>query len=75
MRPGRVLGVTLMIASPALLQLGGALAALVSGHIVEILPDGRLAHFPWVGIVLIGTTLVVGVLIWRIQRGVLRNPR
>ena len=53
----------------ALQQLAGGLAALVSGHIVHIAADGRLEHFPWVGNVLIGTTLVVGVLIWRLQRG------
>lgn len=58
----------------ALQQLAGGLAALVSGHIVQIQPDGRLAHFPWVGNVLIGTTLVVGVLIWRLQRDVKPSP-
>ncbi|HEY1130842.1 MAG TPA: MFS transporter [Roseateles sp.] len=47
----------------ALQQLAGGLAALVSGHIVTIAPDGRLEHFPWVGNVLIGTTLIVCVLI------------
>ena len=52
----------------ALQQLAGGLAALVSGHIVTIAPDGRLEHFPWVGNVLIGTTLVVGLLIWPLAR-------
>lgn len=47
----------------ALQQLAGGVAALVSGHIVSIAPDGRLEHFPWVGNVLIGTTLLVCVLI------------
>ena len=53
----------------ALQQLAGGLAALVSGHIVTIGADGRLAHFPWVGNVLIGTTLIVCVLLWQLQRG------
>ena len=52
----------------ALQQLAGGLAALVSGHIVTIAPDGRLEHFPWVGNVLIGTTLIVCVLIWKIKK-------
>lgn len=53
----------------ALQQLAGGLAALVSGHIVVIAADGRLEHFPWVGNVLIGTTLIVCLLIWPLQRG------
>ncbi|MEO6279015.1 MFS transporter [Roseateles sp.] len=52
----------------ALQQLAGGLAALVSGHIVTMGADGRLEHFPWVGNVLIGTTLIVCVLIWAIKR-------
>jgi predicted MFS family arabinose efflux permease len=52
----------------ALQQLAGGLAALIAGHIVQIGPDGHVAHFAWVGNVLIGTTLVVGVLIWRLKR-------
>lgn len=52
----------------ALQQLAGGLAALVSGHIVTIAADGRLEHFPWVGNVLIGTTLIVCVLLWQLQK-------
>ena len=52
----------------ALQQLAGGLAALVSGHIVTVAADGRLEHFPWVGNVLIGTTLLVGLLIWPLAR-------
>jgi len=55
----------------ALQQLAGGLAALVSGHIVVIAADGRLEHFPCVGNVLIGTTLIVGLLI----RPLARRPR
>ena len=51
----------------ALQQLAGGVAALISGHIVQIGADGKLQHFPIVGNVLIGTTLAVCVLIWRIQ--------
>ncbi|MDG0856145.1 MFS transporter [Roseateles puraquae] len=52
----------------ALQQLAGGLAALISGHIVVIAADGRLEHFPWVGNVLIGTTLAVCVLIGPLAR-------
>ncbi|MDR7332922.1 MFS transporter [Roseateles asaccharophilus] len=52
----------------ALQQLAGGVAALVSGHIVVIAADGRLEHFPWVGNVLIATTLIVCVLLWRLTR-------
>jgi predicted MFS family arabinose efflux permease len=52
----------------ALQQLAGGVAALVSGHIVVIGADGRLEHFPWVGNVLVGTTLAVCVLIGPLAR-------
>ena len=52
----------------ALQQLAGGVAALVSGHIVVIAADGRLEHFPWVGNVLIATTLIVCVLIRPLSR-------
>ncbi len=60
----------------ALQQLAGGLAALVSGHIVTIAADGKLEHFPWVGNVLIGTTLIVCVLLWFLQKNApKRTPR
>lgn len=52
----------------ALQQLAGGVAALVSGHIVVIGAEGRLEHFPWVGNVLVGTTLAVCVLIGPLAR-------
>ncbi len=52
----------------ALQQLAGGLASLIAGHIVRIGADGRIEHFPWVGNVLIGTTLAVGAMIWRLRR-------
>jgi len=56
----------------AMQQLAGGLASLIAGHIVVIGADGRLEHFPWVGNVLIGTTLIVCVLIWQMHRGLTR---
>lgn len=58
----------------ALQQLAGGLASLVAGHIVQIGANGHVEHFPWVGNVLIGTTLVVAVLIWQLHRGMVRQP-
>jgi predicted MFS family arabinose efflux permease len=52
----------------ALQQLAGGLAALISGHIVTMGADGKLEHFPWVGNVLIGTTLTVCVLLALLKR-------
>lgn len=60
----------------ALQQLAGGLAALISGHIVVIGVDGKLAHFDWVGNVLIVTTLIVCVLLWQLQKDApKRTPR
>ena len=59
----------------ALQQLAGGLAALVSGHIVSIGADGKLAHFPVVGNVLIGTTLIVCVLLWFLQKNAQASAR
>jgi predicted MFS family arabinose efflux permease len=60
----------------ALQQLAGGLAALVSGHIVTIAADGKLEHFPWVGNVLIATTLICCVLLWQLQKNApSRSPR
>lgn len=54
--------------SAALQQLAGGVASVVSGHIVQFAPDGRLQHFPWVGNVVIASTAIAGFLIWRMQR-------
>ena len=49
-------------------QLSGALASLIAGHIVTFGADGKLQHFPIVGYVVIGSTLISGVAVWQIQR-------
>jgi len=46
----------------------GRLASLVAGHIVTQAADGRIEHFPQVGFVVVGTTLLAVGLVWRIQR-------
>jgi predicted MFS family arabinose efflux permease len=57
----------------ALQQLAGGVASLIAGAIVVIDASGRVRHFEWIGNVLIGTTLVVGVLIWRLHRDMVRE--
>ena len=51
-------------------QLAGGLASLVAGHIVEEGADGRIHHYEVAGYVVVTTSLLACVLLWRIQRGV-----
>lgn len=54
--------------SASIQQLAGGLASVVSGHIVTQGADGRLQHFDTVGYVVVGTSLVAGALLWRLNR-------
>jgi len=54
--------------SASIQQVSGGLASLVAGHIVTQAADGRIEHFPQVGFVVVGTTLLAVGLVWRIQR-------
>jgi hypothetical protein len=54
--------------SASIQQVSGGLASLVAGHIVTQAADGRIEHFPQVGYVVVGTTLLAVGLVWRIQR-------
>jgi predicted MFS family arabinose efflux permease len=56
--------------SAAIQQLAGGVASVIAGHVVSRSEDGKLLHFPVVGYVVVASTLVAGVLAWRIQRGV-----
>ncbi len=51
-------------------QLAGGLASLVAGHIVQEGADGRLHHYDVAGYVVVATSLLACVLMWRIQRGI-----
>jgi predicted MFS family arabinose efflux permease len=51
-------------------QLAGGLASLVAGHIVLQGADGRIHHYDVAGYVVVATSLLASVLLWRIQRGV-----
>jgi len=54
--------------SASIQQVSGGVASLVAGHIVTLGADGRIEHFPEVGYVVVGTTLVAVGLVWNIQR-------
>jgi len=51
-------------------QLAGGLASLVAGHIVQQGADGRIHHYDIAGYVVVATSILACVLLWRIQRGV-----
>jgi predicted MFS family arabinose efflux permease len=51
-------------------QLAGGLASLVAGHIVQQGADGRIHHYDIAGYVVVATSLLASVLLWRIQRAV-----
>jgi predicted MFS family arabinose efflux permease len=51
-------------------QLAGGFASLVAGHIVQQGVDGRIHHYDVAGYVVVATSLVASVLLWRIQRGI-----
>jgi predicted MFS family arabinose efflux permease len=53
--------------SASIQQLAGGFSSLAAGHIVSIGPDGRLLHFPVIGYVVVGTTLIATLLVRRIQ--------
>jgi len=51
-------------------QLAGGLASLIAGHVVSFGADGKLQHFPIVGYVVVGSTLMAAFMAWRIQQGI-----
>ena len=53
-------------------QLAGGLASLVAGHIVQEGSDGRIHHYDVAGYVVVATSLLACVLLWRIQRALQR---
>jgi hypothetical protein len=54
----------------SLSQLAGGLAAVVAGHIVQQGTDGRLHHYDVAGYVVVATSLLACVLLWRVERGI-----
>lgn len=56
--------------SASIQQLSGGVASVVAGHIVTLGADGRLQHFDVVGYVIVGSTLLASLLVWRLNRDV-----
>jgi predicted MFS family arabinose efflux permease len=56
-------------------QLSGGVASVVAGHIVSVGADGKLLNVPMVGYVVVGTTLVSAVLVWRIQQSIRKRQQ
>ena len=54
--------------SSSIQQVSGGVASVVAGHIVTSGADGRIEHFPEVGYVVVGTTLIAVWLVSRINR-------
>ena len=54
--------------SASIQQVSGGIASVAAGHIVSQGAYGRIEHFPQVGYVVVGTTLLAIGLVWRIQR-------
>jgi predicted MFS family arabinose efflux permease len=55
-------------------QLSGGLASLVAGHIVQVGADGRIEHYDTAGYIVVATSLFTAFLIWRVQKGLSREP-
>ena len=60
--------------SSSIQQVAGGVASVVAGHIVTSAPDGRIEHFPQVGYVVVGTTLLAIWMVSRINRQLQAMP-
>jgi predicted MFS family arabinose efflux permease len=56
--------------SASVQQFSGGIASVVAGQIVTLGSDGKLRHFDAIGYVIIGTSLIGLVLLWRLQRDI-----
>jgi predicted MFS family arabinose efflux permease len=57
----------------AIQQVSGGIASVIAGHIVTMAPDGKLEHFPVVGYVVVGATLVAMFTTWKVKQGIERR--
>ena len=57
----------------AIQQVSGGIASVIAGQIVTSAPDGKLEHFPVVGYVVIGATLVTMFTTWKMKQGIERR--
>jgi predicted MFS family arabinose efflux permease len=63
--------------SASVQQFAGGVASIAAGHIVSLGADGSLLHFDRIGYVLIGTSFVALILLWRLAKdaGIEGTPR
>lgn len=59
----------------AIQQVSGGIASVIAGHIVTMAPDGKLEHFPVVGYVVIGATLVAMFTTFKVKEGIERREK
>jgi predicted MFS family arabinose efflux permease len=60
--------------SASIQQLSGGIASVVAGHIVTLGADGKLQHFEILGYIVVGTSVVALMLLWRLQRSMGNGP-
>lgn len=56
--------------SASLQQLSGGISSLVAGAVIVQQANGHLLHFDWLGVIVIGTTLVSLVLMYLVHKSV-----
>jgi hypothetical protein len=56
--------------SASLQQFAGGVSAAVAGWLIVQTPDGSLAHFDWLGYVVMAITLVTFALMYRVHKQV-----
>jgi predicted MFS family arabinose efflux permease len=52
----------------SIMQMAGGLASVVAGHIVQEGADGRIHHYEIAGYVVVASSLLACVLLWRVNR-------
>jgi predicted MFS family arabinose efflux permease len=64
-----------MSVNSSIQQVSGGVASVVAGYIVEQGADGKLEHFPTLGLILVGTSTVSLFLVYSIHRLVSESPQ
>ncbi len=54
--------------SASIQQLSGGIASVIAGHIVSAGADGKLQHVDTVGYVVVATSLLAVLVVWKLQR-------
>lgn len=48
-------------------QLAGGIASVVAGHLISVGVDGKMVDVPVVGYIVVATTIISAMLLWRLQ--------